>query len=64
MTPRRFKAGDRVVGSSRNPDIQGRKGTVKYESGGLYWVTFDDTGTYSTGLNPWWLEPLPAGQDR
>lgn len=65
MTPRTFKRGDRVIGNSRNTSIQGRRGTVHYVSGGLYWVIFDDTNEMSQqGFNPWWLDPLPAEEDR
>ncbi len=60
MTMKKFKAGDRVIGNERNTTIQGRTGVVKYESGGMYWVVFEDTGEYSTGLYPWWLDPAPA----
>ena len=56
MTPKKFKPGDRVIGNERNTSIQGRTGVVRYESGGLHWIKFDDTGEYSTGLYAWWLE--------
>jgi len=65
MTTRTFSRGDRVIGNSRNTGIQGRKGTVHYSSGGLYWVVFDDTHQISQqGFNPWWLDPLPAEEGR
>jgi hypothetical protein len=61
--PIRYKTGDRVICNGRNPNFTGRKGTVKYETGGLHFIKFDDTGQTSTvGLPNWALEPLPAGQ--
>ena len=60
MTMKKFKPGDRVVGNERNTSIQGRAGVVRYDSGGMYWIKFEDTGEYYTGLYPWWLEPAPA----
>ena len=57
MTTKKFSKGDRVTCNGRNSALEGRTGVVRYESGGVYWVTFDDTGEYSQGLYPWWLEP-------
>jgi hypothetical protein len=38
MAQKEFKVGDRVVVNERNSTYQGRVGTVKYVSGGQYWV--------------------------
>ena len=63
-TPRDFKTGDRVVGNDRNIQLKGRRGTVKYVSGGMCWVKFDDSDAVAGGLYPWSLDPLPAGRGR
>ncbi len=57
MAQKEFKVGDRVVVNERNSAYQGRVGTVKYVSGGQYWVKFDDSSDFSPPLYPWWLEP-------
>ncbi len=57
MAQKEFKVGDRVVVNERSSAYQGRVGTVKYVSGGQYWVKFDDSSDFTPPLYPWWLEP-------
>ena len=60
MPQREFKNGDRVIVNARNATYQGRKGTVKYASGGLYWIKFDDNDQIAPSFYPWWLNLLPS----
>lgn len=62
MADAEHKVGDRVVVNDRSKTNQGRKGTVRYASGGQYWLRFDEEGgTGQQGFFGWWLDPLPAG---
>ena len=57
-----YKIGDRVVVNDRSKENQGRKGTVRYASGGQYWLKFDDEGaTGQHGYFGWWLDPVAEG---
>jgi ATP-dependent exoDNAse (exonuclease V) alpha subunit len=52
MAQKEFKVGDRVVVNERNSTYQGYAGTVKYISGGQYWVKFDDSNEVTPALYP------------
>ena len=57
MTQQQFRVGDRVKVNERNSTHAGRRGVIKYFSGGQYWVKFDDGDEIVPALYPWWLEP-------
>jgi len=57
-----YNVGDRVVVNDRANAQQGKKGTVRYVSGGQHWIKFDDDASQGqVGFFSWWLDALPAG---
>lgn len=57
MTQQQFRVGDRVKINERNSNYAGRQGSIKYYSGGQYWVKLDDSDEIVSALYPWMLDP-------
>jgi len=51
-----IKVGDRVKVNQRSNVHVGATGTVKFASGGQYWVVLDGSGEVSPPLHRWFLD--------
>jgi hypothetical protein len=60
MLPEELTIGTKVVVNGRNPTYQGKRGEVRYISGSLYWLRFEDGTSSAIGFNCWMLDPAPA----
>lgn len=58
MTQQELKVGDRVKVNQRSHIHTGDSGTVKFTSGGQYWVVLDSNGEVSPPLHRWFLDPV------
>lgn len=57
MTQHEVKVGDRVKINQRSNVHVGATGTIKFTSGGQYWVALDGSGEVTPPLHRWFLDP-------
>ena len=56
MTQQEIAVGDKVKVNSRSNILVGETGTVKFVSGGQYWIALDKSGEVSPPLHRWFLD--------
>ena len=57
MTQQEIKVGDKVKVNQRSLVHVGATGTVKFASGGQYWLELDGSGDVTPPLHRWFLDP-------
>ena len=58
MTQQQLEVGAKVKINERSNAHPGRTATVKFTSGGQYWVRLDDSDEVVPALHRWMLDPV------